>query len=298
MVKERFELIASGLGNYFGVGFITPQEQLDIDMGRTEPFFDDEAQDRMDLGNIMEDACLNYFENKMGIVIDERNSEYGYAFDGKLKCKRDGRTYIDGIETGWESKYSNASISFVNNTGYSLQCQGYMAAWNLEQWVLAGMWQGKPVYKLIKHNQELQDDIEEMVNRVFDILIGLADEDTFPWHLVEKYSPVKQCKVLSEDSLTEYDKNLLKNIATLRQEKKSIETKLDELEAYAKLTFTDSMYEDKDFKYTISTSKGRSSFDKDRLAMEHPEIDLDTYNKMGEPSKTLRCTPKKKTSGK
>ena len=59
-VKERFDVIASSLGSYFGVGFNTVQEQLDIDLGKTEKIFDEDAQDRMDLGNAMEDGCMNF----------------------------------------------------------------------------------------------------------------------------------------------------------------------------------------------------------------------------------------------
>ena len=74
--KIRYDIIASSLSSYFGVGFNTIEEQLDIDRGLMVKEVDDEAQDRMDLGNAMEEGCLNYFEKKLGIVIDERNSEY------------------------------------------------------------------------------------------------------------------------------------------------------------------------------------------------------------------------------
>jgi hypothetical protein len=111
MLNSRYNVIASSLASYMGVGFNTIQEQLDYDLGKEERVVDDEAQDRMDLGNAMEDGCLNYFEKKMGILIDERNSEYKYACDGKLKCKRDGRTFLDGIETGVENKYKVERIS-------------------------------------------------------------------------------------------------------------------------------------------------------------------------------------------
>ena len=74
-MNSRYNVIASSLSSYFGVGFNTIQEQLDYDLGNEERVVDEEAQDRMDLGNAMEDGCLNYFEKKMGILIDERNSE-------------------------------------------------------------------------------------------------------------------------------------------------------------------------------------------------------------------------------
>ena len=152
-LKERFTIPSSSLGDYFGVGFNTVVERFNYDLGLEEQIFDDDSQDRMDLGNAMENACMDYFEKKMGIKIDERNSEIVDIIDGRLRCKRDGRTFIDGVETGWENKYSNSSSGcFTESLGYYLQCQAYMLAWGLNQWVLSGMWRGKPVFKIIKRD--------------------------------------------------------------------------------------------------------------------------------------------------
>ncbi len=294
-MKERYDVIASSLSSYFGVGFNTIQEQLDYDLGKEERVVDDEAQDRMDLGNAMEDGCLNYFEKKMGILIDERNSEYKYACDGKLKCKRDGRTFLDGIETGVENKYSNSSSEcFTDSIGYVIQCQAYMMAWGLDQWILCGMWQGKPSYKLIKKDVEIQNDIETIVDAVVEIMMGLRDIDDYPWDIVEKYSKQKQLKVLTDDELEDYDKQLLNSVGKLKAQKKVIEDKLKELEDYAKTHYEDSKWEDNDFKYTISTSAGRSTFDKATFSIENPTIDIMKYYKEGTPFRTIRCTAKKK----
>ena len=62
MNKERFNIIANSLSSYFGCGFNTIDEQLDIDLGLIAKEFDQEAQERMDLGNCMEEGCLNFFE--------------------------------------------------------------------------------------------------------------------------------------------------------------------------------------------------------------------------------------------
>ena len=294
-MKERYDVIASSLSSYFGVGFNTIQEQLDYDLGKEERVVDDEAQDRMDLGNAMEDGCLNYFEKKMGILIDERNSEYKYACDGKLKCKRDGRTFLDGVETGVENKYSNSSSEcFTDSIGYVIQCQAYMMAWGLDQWILCGMWQGKPSYKLIKKDVEIQNDIETIVDAVVEIMMGLRDIDDYPWDIVEKYSKQKQLKVLTDDELEDYDKQLLNSVGKLKVQKKVIEDKLKELEDYAKTHYEDSKWEDNDFKYTISTSAGRSTFDKATFSIENPTIDIMKYYKEGTPFRTIRCTAKKK----
>ena len=293
-MKERFDVIASSLSSYFGVGFNTVQEQLDIDLGKIAKEFDDDAQDRMNLGNAMEDGCINYFETKMGILIDERNSEYKYACDGKLKCKRDGRTFLDGVETGWENKYSNSSSGpFTEDLGYEIQCQAYMMAWGLDQWVLAGMWCGKPYYKLIKANPEIQADIEAIVDAVVEIEMGLREVDDYPWDIVAKYSKQVKLKELNDEDLEQYDKDLLNSIGKLKQQKKVIEDRLQELEGYAKNHYDDCKWEDKDFKYTISTSNGRATFDKATFSIENPTIDIMKYYKEGTPFRTIRCTAKK-----
>ena len=290
----RHNVIASSLSSYFGVGFNTVQEQLDIDLGKMVKEIDDEAQDRMDLGNAMEDACLNYFEKKMGILIDERNSEYKYACDGKLKCKRDGRTFLDGVETGVENKYSNStSECFTDSVGYNIQCQAYMMAWGLDQWILCGMWQGKPAYKLIKKDEEIQKDIEKIVDAVVEIEMGLREISDYPWDIVEKYSSQKQLKELTDQDLEDYDKKLLHSLGELKQQKKIIDDKITELETYAKTHYEDSKYEDDSFKYVISTSDGRDTFDKNTFSIENPTIDIGKYYKKGSPFRTIRITAKK-----
>lgn len=293
-MKERYDVIASSLSSYFGVGFNTVQEQLDIDLGLMAKEFDEAAQDRMDLGNAMENGCLDYFEKKLGVIIDERNSEYKYACEGMLKCKRDGRTFIEGVETGVENKYSNSSMgSFVDDVGYHLQCQAYMMAWGLDQWLLCGMWQGKPQMKLLKADKEIQKDIEEIVTAVVEILMGMREISEYPWEIVEKYSKQKQLKELTDADLEEYDKELLQNLGVLKQRIKELEDKAKELETYAKTHYDDSKYEDSMFKYTISTSAGRKSFDKHTFSIENPTIDIEKYYVEGTPYKTVRITAKK-----
>ena len=294
-MKNRYNVIASSLASYFGVGFNTPQEQLDYDLGIEEKIVDEESQDRMNLGIALEDGCLNYFEKKMGILIDERNSEYKYAFDEQLKCKRDGRTFIDGVETGVENKYSNsASECFTDSLGYEIQCQAYMAAWGLDQWLLCGMWQGKPVCRIIKRNEELIKDIETIVNSVVEIMMGLRDIEDYPWDIVEKYSKQKQLKVLTDDDMEDYDKQLLNSIGKLKAQKKVIEDKLKELEDYAKTHYEDCKWEDDDYKYTISTTAGKSTFDKATFSIENPTININKYYREGASFRTIRCTAKRK----
>ena len=294
-MKERFYLIASSLGSYFGVGFNTIEEQLEIDLGKRVKEVEPDAQDRMDLGIAMENGCLDYFEKKLNIIIDERNSEYKYAVNGLLKCKRDGRTFIDGVETGVENKYSNSkSKCFTDDFGYELQCQAYMMAWGLDQWLLCGMWQGQPKMKMIKANKELQKDIEELVTKVASILMGISPIEDYPWDIVDKYSKVSQTKLLSSDDMEDYDKELLHRIGELKDEIKIREIECKELEDYAKMHYNDSRYEDNDYKYVISTSERKGGFDEDKLSIEHPDIDLSQYRKPSTTFTQIRVTSKNK----
>ena len=280
MIKERYDIIASSLSSYFGVGFNTPQEQLDIDLGRIEKTFDDASEDRMRLGRHLEDSVMNYFEETMGIVIDERNTEYKFACNGLLKCKRDGRTYLDMVETGWENKISNSnSKDFVDDLGYHIQCQAYMMAFGLSQWVLSGLQNGKPVYRLISENKDLQADIEEVVTCVSSILMGIADFDSYPWHIVEKYSKMVQLKKLESSDLSENDKQILNELGNLKMQEKEIKNRIDELSTYVKGTFENSEYSDGTFKYVISTRTRKGDFDKEALSIEHPTIDINRYRK-------------------
>ena len=64
----------------------------------------------------------------------------------------------------------------------------------------------------------------------------------------------------------------------------------DELEEYAKKTFANSTYKDNDYKYVISTGTRKGDIDKDRLSIEHPEIDIEKYRKPDTSYQTLRVT--------
>ena len=86
-MNKRINITASSLGSYFGVGFNTPEEQLEIDLGKMENIIDEESQDRMNLGNAMEEGCLNYFEGKLNVTITNRNTEILEDFDGLLRGK-------------------------------------------------------------------------------------------------------------------------------------------------------------------------------------------------------------------
>lgn len=152
-------------------------------------------------------------------------------------------------------------------------------AWGLDQWLLCGMWQGKPRMKLIKKNEEIQNDITELVTVISSILMGISSIEDYPWDIVEKYAKVTRVKSLNDDDIEDYDKELLHRIGELKDEIKVRETECKELEEYAKTHYADSKYQDEDYKYVISTGERKGGFDENKLSIEHPEIDLTQYRK-------------------
>ena len=231
--KSRNYVVASALGAYFGLYQsygTSPLDQLEIDLGNAEAQFDEAAIKRMDLGKMLEISVLDYFEEVLGTKIINRNSEFIYAFDEMLKGIVDGECedgYL-GLPTGVEAKVSNASVPFTRNIGYIFQCQAYMEARGYKQWILLGLYNGKPIMELIKYDAEMVADIKEMVEAVFAILNGITDESSFPWHLVEKYTKTKPAAPVEA---TMEDIELFDEYLSIREEIKEKEGRLDELES-------------------------------------------------------------------
>lgn len=291
MKKIRNYITPSSLGSYFGVGFLSPEEQIEIDLGKQEQFFDDEAQARLMLGRNLEDAALNYFEEAFGIVIDERNDELINFYDNKMKGKIDGMTVFNGVKTVVENKISNASsYKFTENLGYHFQVQAYMMATDTEQALLCGLYQGKPIYKIIPRNEEMIADIKTMVDFLYEMLMGFESWDNFPYHLTEKYSGSTPLEDI--DNVTEDDQNLLAELAELKEEKSTLDKEIKALESKIKDKWVTGKFENDSIKLTISEVKKRGALDIDRLSIEHPEIDYSKYLKDDIVYRTLKVSKK------
>lgn len=291
MKKIRNYITPSSLGSYFGVGFLSPEEQIEIDLGNKEQFFDEEAQARLMLGRNLEDAALNYFEEAFGIIIEERNDELINFYDNKMKGKIDGMTMFNGIKTVVENKISNSkSYKFTENMGYHFQVQAYMMATNTEQALLCGLYQGTPTYKIIPRNEEMIADIKTMVDFVYDMLMGFDSWENFPYYLVEKYSGVttlEEIKNISEEEI-----ELLAELADLKEEKSNLEKEIKALENKVKDKWSSGKYENDKIKVTISEVRKRGALDLDRLSIEHPEIDYTSYLKDDVVYRTLKINKK------
>ena len=123
--------------------------------------------------------------------------------------------------------------------------------------------------------------------------MGITSIEDYPYDIVEKYAKVNKTKSLSDDDIEEYDKELLHRIGELKEEIKVKETECKELENYAKSHYADSRYQDEDYKYVISTSERKGSFDEDKLSIEHPEIDLTQYRKPSTTYTQIRVTSRR-----
>lgn len=288
-MAQRFTLTASSLGNYFGVGFISPMEQLEIDLGNKERKFFKNQEDSMSLGNFMENAMLDYFEHKLGIEITERNERVYEVIDGLLRCKIDGRTEYDGIPTTVEEKFTTGADSFVNDLGYYLQCQAYMIEGD-EQTLLLGAHNGRPDMKLIKKDESVGNDIKEMVYAVSAILSGFSGKDTFPYHLVEKWSGVGILPDLTEDMI---DINDVKRYTELSASIKDMETERDEIAERLKNSCDKGQINTSYGKITISYGSRKGSLDEQLLRMTLPHIDFEAMRKPSSQYKTIRITKAK-----
>ena len=105
-----------------------------------------------------------------------------------------------------------------------------------------------------------------------------------------KYSKVNALKSLENEDIEDYDKELLHRIGELKDEIKIRETECKELEEYAKNHYTDSRYQDEDYKYVISSGERKGGIDTDKLSIEHPDIDLSKYQKPSSTYVTIRVT--------
>jgi len=292
MKKIRNYVTPSSLGSYFGVGFLSPEEQIEVDLGNTEQYFDEEAEDRLRLGRVLEDSVLNYFEEALGIIIEERNDELRVFYDNKMMGKVDGIAVFNGEKTVVENKISNAkSYKFTENMGYIFQVQSYMMATNTKQALLCGLYQGKPVYKVIYRDEEMIRDIKRMVEFVYDMLRWFDSWDNFPYELVEKYRGRKTLEPIK--NITEAEIEALEELADLKQEKSSLEKEIKAIEDKIKEKWETGSYDGDTIKLTISEVRKRGSVDVDRLSIEHPEIDYSKYMKEDIVYRNLRVTKKK-----
>lgn len=290
-MKERFTITSSSLGNYFGVGFEPPMTQLEYDLGEKERVITEADEARMKLGINLEKGMLDYFESVLGISIINRNEKTEECFDGFLRIKIDGETIYQGEPTIVECKVS--STDFTQNLGYMLQVQAYMHAKGYKQALLCGLSAGSPKYTLIRYNEDIAKDIEEMVYAVRDILNGIADKEDFPWHLVDKYANTDDSKELVEADLND-DILYVQELKEIKDKIKVLESREKELENYIKYNYTNTYANLSDFTFKCSTMERKGSYDMDLLMANHPEIDFESYRKPSSTSTVIRFSKAKK----
>lgn len=291
MLKERFDVTASSLGSYFGVGFNSPEQQLAYDLGLEENVVDEASQDRMDLGIYLEDSVLNYFENKLKISITDRNDNLLYAFDKRLKCKVDGLSVYNGEPVVIECKVSNSqSKKFTEDKGYYLQVQAYMEATGYNKAILLGLYQGKPTYRVIERDDKVIELIKEVVDFLYACFNGLSDPSEFPYDVTALYN---EQPVIEDVEFTNDDAGLMSELNELRISSKEHNERINELEGYFKSKFENVKYETNDYVAVISTAKRAGGLDIDLVKEDYPDLDESKYKKPDSQYTTLRITKKK-----
>lgn len=289
MLKKRTNITASSLASYFGVGFNTPEDQLLIDLGEKEVLFSDEAQRRLDYGNFFEDPMLDWFEQDLGIIISDRNTEVVTALDGMLRVKVDGMTTFEGEPTVIEAKFSNAKAgSFLDNKGYHLQLKAGMVAKGVRQGLLLGMYQGLPQYVLIKITDADVQLIEDMCVRIGAILQGISDRSDFPFDLVEQY---KSTPVMEGDEFVEFDEEEDTDVLKIYLEAKAVEKEAKEqvtiAQKYLLEKYPLTKFDNEEFKISVTNRERAGALDYEQLRSDFPHIDFDAYRKEPTVFKTL-----------
>lgn len=291
MKKSRDYVNSSSLGSYFGVGFNTPNEQIEIDLGIIEAEFDEAAQDRLLLGRVMEDSALDYFEQKLGIKIDKRNEELMTGLEGRLVGKIDGFTVLNDLPTVVENKISNSqSGPFTENMGYVLQCQAYMLMTSAPQALLCGIYQGKPIMKIIKRDEDIISDITEIVEFVHEVLTGLESFENYPRHILEKYSKVQILETL--DNFDSKDEEAVNELITLKEKQKVLEGRIKVIEAGLKEKFEAGKFENDYYSFALSEGSRKGGLDEFALSIDYPDLDLSKYRKPESKFKTIRIKGK------
>ncbi len=290
-IKTRNTVIASSLGSYFGVGFNDPITQLEMDLGEREVVFDKDSEWRMEIGRLMEDASLNVIEKALEIRIINRNISVVEALDGKLRCKFDGETFYNGEETVVENKYSNSKSGvFTEDKGYHFQCQAYMLATGYKQALLCGMYQGSPVWKLVRRDEDMIADITEMVQAVYEILNGFKGKEDFPYHLVEKYNP---SITVTSDEFDEADTFILDKIIDLTAEIDGLTDMKNALVDLIKNKYKTLKASTETCNVSVFETTRKGGINMTKLSMDFPDIDLEKYRDEPSVSKTVRVTKRK-----
>lgn len=278
----RTTVSPSSLGSYFGVGFNTPEEQFLIDTGEVINEFDEDAILRMELGNILEDSATDFFEKMIfKTPITDRNTEVKTDSEGKIRYKLDGKMMWRGKPAIYENKISNsAGVKFTENLGYHIQLQTYMMLEGCEYGILAGLYQGKPIYKVFEKDEALQADIKIMIDFIHSALNGLVDfYDDFPVDILAKYG--KEVIYEPITNLSAITVEYLHKLAELNDAKKKIEKEIKELEFLhsGDVGIEAGTYQDDKIILTVSDVKRNGSFDVDAFRAAHPFLDLSPYYK-------------------
>ena len=286
----RFELASSSLGDYFGVGFLPPLERLEIDLGEKESVVFPAQQNAMNLGKLLENPTLNYFESLLGVTIYDRNTERLSGFEDKLHGYLDGMTLIDGEPAVVECKISQKD--FTVNKGYLFQVQSYMAMTGTRRAVLLGLYQGKAKYAIIDRDNDMIKDIEEMVECVHSILNGIADRDTFRWDLVEKYQDETAPKELVQASEDKFNDNVkfIDRYGVLKREIDELTQEKKEIEEHLKITFEGEFFKKDNYSISVGKVVRKGSINTSKITYDYPDLDLEKYR--DDPSEYLKLTVK------
>lgn len=276
----RNTIQASAVANYMGLGFRSPQDQLQIDLGLDEPIFSADQKERMRLGTVLEDAVLDYFQGEQWLneVIFDRNTDRRIGMDHMVSYMIDGRTQ-DAIV---DCKVSASQESFIFNKGYEVQMNIYMESEGLDKAHLLGLDKGVPTWRTLHKNEELLFDIKVVVSNVYAILMGILPPDMLDLSVAEKYSGT----IYNEDEEVVFDEE--KDLAFLMEMVdnktyiKNLQDRNKEIDAYFKDKYPFTKFANDKVSISIVEQSRKGSLDKAKVLLDYPDLDFDKY--VGEPT--------------
>ena len=123
------------------------------------------------------------------------------------------------------------------------------------------------------------------------MLIGLDDFSNYPSEILGKYSQEVILPEITE--LTTQELSDLTRLTTLKETVKDLEKQIKEIENVYKDRYSEGIFDNGEIKLTISERSRDGGYDFDRLSIEHPEIDYNSYKKPKTTYKVMAVKRKK-----
>jgi hypothetical protein len=164
-----------------------------------------------------------------------------------------------------------------------------------QQALLCGLYQGKPIMKLIKRDEQIIEDITRMVEFIHNVLIGIDTFDNYPVDILERYS---KTQILEDiENLSPKDEEDIMSLAVLKDKKKVLESQISAIEDRLKTVYESGKYENSLISFSISNNERKGGIDEMNLSIWLSalgiDFDLEQFRKPSSRYKVLKVKSKR-----